>query len=324
MSLVDKIKNILFEVEDDPKKDDGNVEVIKIKDDDLKEEKIVTNNKIEEIKEEKEFREVKKEETPSERELFKIDNNTFTFPDFDEEEFQSSYRNKPVEKIDDDLEELRKPPVKENRNTQFRQNNNVLEFERKKNQEKRNEYTERRERMESTERVERKKFKPSPIISPVYGVLNKDYTTDDIVDRNSPKIDVDTVRKKAFEQPKVEKKVKVEEEPEVTFLDTNDKGKFKSIDALLEEASDEITLEDTLEMPVSNNLEAIEEELEKISEHEKKKDNDTITEEFSKDLDAAIEKTIEENKEPIDNEEDLDNDLFELIDSMYEERKEAK
>lgn len=30
-------------------------------------------------------------------------------------------------------------------------------------------------KIETTETIERKKFKPSPIISPVYGVLDRDY-----------------------------------------------------------------------------------------------------------------------------------------------------
>jgi len=67
------------------------------------------------------------------------------------------------------------------------------------------------------------------------------------------------------------------------------------IDDLLEEASDEISLEDTLEIPKTNNLDAIEEELEKLETEPK----------VNKDLDDT-----------------LDNDLFELIDSMYDEREE--
>ena len=42
------------------------------------------------------------------------------------------------------------------------------------------------------------------------------------------------------------------------------KEEYKSINDLLEEASEEIPLDDTLEMPISNNLDVIEEELEKI------------------------------------------------------------
>ena len=69
------------------------------------------------------------------------------------------------------------------------------------------------------------------------------------------------------------------------------------LDDLLEEASDEISLEDTLEIPKTNNLDAIEEELEKLDAKEKT---------THKDLDDT-----------------LDSDLFELIDSMYDDREEV-
>ena len=51
----------------------------------------------------------------------------------------------------------------------------------------------------------KKVFKPSPIISPVYGILDKNYKKDDIVTKKSPRssyhsenITVDDVRKRAF------------------------------------------------------------------------------------------------------------------------------
>ncbi len=334
MSLVKKIKDILFEVEDDDNVNES-VDVIKIKDNG---DNTNNNNKIDELKD---IKEEKTETVQSERELFKLDNNTFTFPDFDEEEFQNNFsRNNENKTYEDNF--LQKD------NNKYRQNNNVLDFERKKNVEKKNEYAkyERQERNidRDFDKGEKKKFKPSPIISPVFGVLNKDYKSSDIVDRtDNTKIDVDYVRKKAFEPINKEKiempKVSdfTEEtisEPVVTFFEERDEVKpekednkensqektTKSIDTLLEEASEEISLEDTLEIPVSNNLEAIEEELEKISEEEKTKDaDDMLEEEFSNNLDAAIDKSISDEKVKDD---DIDNDLFELIDSIYDEREE--
>lgn len=268
MSLVKKLKDILFEEEE-------YTEPIKIHDE-VKEEtpKIV---KVE-AKEEKTQEEEK--EVTSERELFKSDNN-FSFPDFDEEEFAFNMnRAKPK--------------------------SNVLEYERKKTVEKRTDYG-RYERVETREYTEKKKFKPSPIISPVYGILNQDYKAEDIVTKRdaASTIDIEAVRKKAFE-PKVEEKEVVEtiDEPVVTFFEEKETIKikeekpienYKSIDDLLEEASDEIELEDTLEIPTTNNLDAIEEELEKLDMEEK---------DSEKDLDDT-----------------LDSDLFELIDSMYDDRE---
>ena len=269
MSLVKKLKDILFEEEE-------YTEPLKVVEE--KKEEVPVSIDIEP---EEEIKDVVKQDIPSERDLFKKENN-FKFPEFDEEEFASNF-TKP------------KPTP------------NVLEYERKKTYEKRTDYG-RYERIETREYTEKKKFKPSPIISPVYGILNQDYKAEDIIDKkdSSSNIDIEAVRKKAFE-PKVEEKIeKVEtiDEPVVTFFEEKETIKFndevvkenyKSIDDLLEEASDEIALEDTLEMPKTNNLDAIEEELEKLEIEEKPRKN--------------LEDT-------------LDNDLFELIDSMYDEREE--
>lgn len=275
MSLVKKLKDILFEEEE-------YTEPIKVVEE--KKEEIPSTIKIEPEEEKKEITKVN--EVTSERELFKNENN-FRFPDFDEEEFTSNITQK-------------NQPVKPS--------SNVLEYERKKTYEKRTDYG-RYERVETREYTEKKKFKPSPIISPVYGILNQDYKADDIVKKesNTSNIDIDSVRKKAFEPPKEEKEEVIQNisEPVVTFFEEKETVKlkempkredYKSIDDLLEEASDEITLEDTLEMPLTNNLDAIEEELEKLEVEPKEKE---------KDLDDT-----------------LDSDLFELIDSMYDEREE--
>ena len=269
MSLVKKLKDILFEVEEEDTEEIKVVEEPVVAEEPVKTEEVVLDEP--------------KKEVPSERELFKSENN-FKFPDFDEDEFQSSFsRVKPVN------------------------NGNVLEYERKKTYEKRTDYG-RYERVETREVTEKKKFKPSPIISPVYGVLNQDYKAEDIVDKNSSasNIDIDSVRKKAFqikdEEVETLNETKIDE-PVVTFFEEketfkikSDKEEFKTLNELLESAAEEISLEDTLEIPKTNNLDAIEEELEKLE----------------------IEKPVEK-----DNLEDtLDNDLFELIDSMYDEREE--
>ena len=268
MSLVKKLKDILFEEEE-------YTEPIKIQEE-VKEEspKIV---KIEPTHEETPSFEEK--ETASERELFRSDNN-FKFPEFDEEEFVSN---------------MSRPKPKAN----------VLEYERKKSVEKRTDYG-RYERVETREYVEKKKFKPSPIISPVFGILNQDYKAEDIVNKKdtASNIDIEAVRKKAFEPIQEESVTETIDEPVVTFFEEKETitikeetpaENYKSIDDLLEEASDEINLEDTLEIPKTNNLDAIEEELEKLDVEEK-----------------TVEKDLDDT---------LDSDLFELIDSMYDERE---
>ena len=278
MSLVKKLKDILFEEEE-------YTEPIKVVEEAKKEEPAAVKIEFEEEVNE----EVPRSEIPSERELFKKENN-FRFPDFDEEEFVSSFQtSKPAQK------------------QVSKQNSNVLEYERKKTYEKRTDYG-RYERVETREYTEKRKFKPSPIISPVYGILNQDYKAEDIVNKKdtASNIDIDSVRKKAFE-PKVEfkeEKKDIIDEPVVTFFEeketiklkeTPKRNTYKSIDDLLEEASDEISLEDTLEIPKTNNLDAIEEELEKLE------------------TEPIVKKDLDDTQ---------DNDLFELIDSMYDEREE--
>ncbi len=305
MSIFKKLKDVLFEEEEytepikirEEKKEEVPVRPKTIEQVEKKTERVVFDDAVEapiatKISPAPEKNsEVRSTRAESERELFKKE-NTFEFPSFDEEEFQSSMRNN-------------KPTT------------NVLEYERKKSVETRTDYG-RYEKVVEKEYTEKKKFKPSPIISPVYGILNQDYKAEDIVNKSdNAKLDFESVRKKAFE-PKEEKKEKkvndipkvsdIIDEPVVTFFDEKDKLKvedepqkeeYKSINDLLEEASEEIPLDDTLEMPISNNLDVIEEELEKIDD--------------TKEEDKTVEEDLEEIK---------DNELFELIDSMYDEREE--
>lgn len=280
MSLFNKIKDILFEEEEQ-------TEAIKtIKEEPKKE--IPVERKIEapvepqNVSNNYNFNKVDIE-VPKEKDLFS--DNSFKFPDFDEEEFKSSIPKRQT-------------------------SNNVLEYERKKVIEKRDREYSRYDRNEPKELVEKKKFKPSPIISPVYGVLNQDYKPEDVKNREEtiPVLNVDEVRKKAFE-PEVlipESKEEVIDEPVVTFFEEKEEKvqkfeEMKSIDELLESASDEeITLEDELEISSDNNLDAINEELENYSE--------------------PVE--INDSKENLD--DTLESDLFELIDSMYETREDGE
>ena len=280
MGFFTKMKNILFEEEDV-------TEEIKVpkkekKKEIEKEEKPISHQVMPEKKvEEPVLKEEPKKEnnfdTMSERELFKSE-NTFPFPDFDEEEFSNSINNQP------------KP-----------RNTNVLEYERKKRVETRTDYG-RYERTEVKETTEKKKFKPSPIISPVYGILNEDYTMEDIKERNDGKPDIDEVRKKAFEEP-VEM---IDEEPKKTYYEEvtvkvkepeeEKQEKVKTIDELLEDTSDEV-IETDDKQPVIKDKKAydkIDEDLEELT------------------------KVEPEKEESNEDEDTLENDLFDLIDSMYD------
>lgn len=293
MGLLNKIKGILFEeVEED--------EVVNTPKSEEKKpiaEKIEPQKKVEEVETPK-VNVVKPKaevEQLNERELFKSD-NTSPFFDFDEEEFSNMSR-------------VQKP----------KPSTNVLEYERKKKMEKRYDmgsFT----KVERTEVVEKKKFKPSPIISPVYGILNEDYRPEDIKNKSEVStnntLDFNSVRKKAFgEEVKEEPKTTYYEETVTVKLKENDeekKQKVKTIDELLENTSD-VTI-DVEEPKVEEKLDAINEDSE-VNDYEK---NDEDLEELTPKKD--VEKT---EYEKVEDDDTLENDLFDLIDSMYDNREDG-
>jgi len=292
MGLVSKLKNILFEEEE--------VEIPVIE---KKEKKIVSQPEYKEvpqkeevrtleetnyrnfyndlepaIKEERRQEEINRyqQEVVSEREIFKSE-NTFNFPAFDEEEFESALPKR---------------------------SSNVMEYERKKI-EKKNEYKrpERKEEVKDT----KVKFKPSPIISPVYGILDKNYTPDDITSRsdnlNTRTLDVDSVRKKAFGTLEVDKvkeenfdDKRIQEKIQEDRILEEKLEKARTIDELLKDSSDDV-------IEVSNDIieenRSFDEAIDSLEDIEPKHEND-----FEDDT--------------------LENDLFDLIDSMYENREDGE
>lgn len=140
---------------------------------------------------------------------------------------------------------------------------------------------------------EPKKFRPSPVISPVYGVLGENYKKEDILPRASsegilPKImDVDNVRKKAFgilEQN----------------MDTNEALQdFKGDSEIPLEKIDENLDEDIMGKTIKIDVDDVKNELDKKEEID------------SSDTKASVKK----------DDEALEKDLFNLIDSMYETRE---
>lgn len=297
MGIFNKIKGILFEeIEEDevarePKREAKpiaeKIEPVRVVEPEVKEAPRVVSTPKETVKP---TSGVKKEDSIdhiNERELFKSE-NTFNFPDFDEEEFTSLSR---VQKT--------------------KQPTNVLEYEKKKKTEKKYDLG-RYERIERTEVVEKKKFKPSPIISPVYGILNEDYKPEDIkskpVEEDVDALDYASVRKKAFEE--VEPVTTYYEESTIVKIKDDEeerRQKVKTIDELLEDTSDIVIKTDEVseEVPEVETYEKIDEELDDLELH-------------------AEEKMPEYEEKTPDYEEDtLENDLFDLIDSMYDNREDG-
>ncbi|MEG1647275.1 MAG: hypothetical protein RR325_00730 [Bacilli bacterium] len=150
-----------------------------------------------------------------------------------------------------------------------------------------------------------KKFQPSPVISPVYGILDKNYNKEDVIDHSKTtrsdcykphkNVTVDDVRKKAFG----------------TLEDDLEKSLFKDDPIYTEKEEYLITSDETA--LTSSPVDFIEEELVKNYKREVKNDlNENMTLEVLNNL---------EDKEDKEDKEDInlsESDLFNLIDSMYE------
>ncbi len=267
MGLFNKLKNVLFEEEEievpveEPKK-----EVVK---EVVKEEPIKKSVSLEE-----DIPSLNAEEFHSEK--------SFDFPVFDEEEFTEV---KKEQKMAKDTIPNRSMGI------------NLFDYERPKTKKdndvkiKAPEIKGRAYEAKNTT-LSKHKFQPSPVISPVYGVLDKNYKKEDIILAKDEKkaVDVDDVRKKAFGtlEEDIEKKMNPPKRSTVP--------KEKTIDELLEASSyEEINLQDDEKLDVPMNLE-------QLDQREKKQP-----------------KPVEDKK---DTENDtFENDLFDLIDSMYENKE---
>jgi len=181
---------------------------------------------------------------------------------------------------------------------------------------------------------EKKQFKPTPIISPVYGILDQNYKKEDVIVkkdilRRPSELSIDEVRKKAFGSLEDEIDANLVTENETSVIKTKEEIKIKKEQiiekkpVIVEEPVDklktigELIEEDELEL----NIPDIEDtkELDSIKENDLVDNN--IEEEYLEEPNNTIEDILEETNDlnEIDEEEE---DLFSLIDSMYEEKGE--
>lgn len=159
-------------------------------------------------------------------------------------------------------------------------------------------------------------FKPTPIISPVYGILDKNYKKEDITSRkksvsldgfySQPKtLTVDDIRNKAYgtleddlestlvgPMGPIHEKIEVEEE----VVEDND-------------MFEELEQEEVITVPTDSAIQEFinEEPTDSIEENNPEEITDNIVEE-------ELNKIYDDNKETLN-----DSDLFNLIDSMYED-----
>ena len=169
--------------------------------------------------------------------------------------------------------------------------------------------------------VEKKYFKPSPIISPIYGIMDKNYKKEDIFEKpkkplsieQQRSVDLDAVRKKAFGT--------LEDDIEST-LDNSLEDFYgnESSPVRLKKKDVEKLEDDELTQPIKT----IDELLIDSMDENAKKDTKEKYERVS-DLNETfkLDEVINEMKKA-SNKLSNDDDLFKLIDSMYEERDDNK
>lgn len=158
--------------------------------------------------------------------------------------------------------------------------------------------------MEKT--VEKKVFKPSPIISPVYGILNKDYYKEDISSKkrtsyyqedSNKNITIDDVRNKAFGTLEDELK------QELSYTQENDISENETLF---------FKNEFTEESDLFENVESFNENLDESFNEVSINDADYADNMDDSDLTNEI-NNVFESEEKVN-----ESDLFDLIDSMYE------
>lgn len=269
MSLLEKVRNFFYDDEYE---------------EEIEPEKPHHKEKKEKIKI-KDFREDRKEKQDiSERELFKAE-RTFNFPmDIEEEEERIPVRREKEQKIEEEEDiKVYKPKFEEPKEQKEVSYSGIRTYAKKE---------ERREEREAP-----KKFRPTPVISPIYGIMDKNYTKEDLImdasnDYEAPKkVDYDTVRKKAYSSAYSK-----------SLDDT--KGIFFNLD----EEKEEVKNEEDEDVKITYNDVTVEEE--------QKDDDVTIGEKIDE-----YEKQLEEDEDEFEENQVLsetkEQDLFNLIDNMY-------
>ena len=305
MGLFDKLKNVLFE-DDEETSEIPVIEKKEVK----KEEEVISEPRFKSTP----SVEKKEEEEDVPKRTSDLDNSNEKpiFQSFDEEEFDriaAINRNRLLERdrkarekkeMERKLEEARKSEVsyETSESRVVRRDTHV---------ERRPSYSYRET---PKEEVRTHKFKPSPVISPVYGILDKNYKKEDILPRASsdgtlPKVmDVDNVRRKAFGI--------LEEEIAKNDPLKNFQGEKKEEPISKELVEDSLNVDEKIQP-----LDRIEEPV--ISFEDDINDFKVEDEIDSKKDSNSYDKAREDRLTASD--DTLESDLFNLIDSMYDNRE---
>jgi len=310
MSFMNKVKNFFYEDVEEDIEDTRPEEKEKKKFNPFKKEPKV--EPVEEIK-----KDIKQETNNdlSERELFRAE-RTFNFPmDLGDEIFDDEPTKVEEKKVETPY--VKPEPVREQTYTRSIYHNISKE---------------------EPKREEKKHFKPSPVVSPVYGILDKNYTVDDVVEADKTKefsfdkkiVDFDSVRSRAYKEldEELEKTMnndifynldeEVKDEPTdepsviITYDEIEETTPVEAEEVEFKEPEIEIPEEPkVVETPVSL---PVEDEDDDIAPDVKIEVPKRSRRSRANDLIAETEKKDKEEKE----------DLFNLIDNMYNEDEEEE
>ncbi len=295
MKLLDKLKNVFFE---EVPEDEDEEELPQTFAKKIEPKKPVEPPKVHEIKREEEptIEEDFEEEKEEVEEEKPVEKEEPTFPMmFDDDDFLEDTK---IKEEDDYV-----PPVSYRREDkpekelyQGKRELSYIESVRKPNYSYTKSYYEERES---------KGFKPSPIISPVYGVLDKNYRKEEVVTKKEVKLstnhnafDLDTVRNKAFGKEDEEisdkktREAKMEEKEDKKIYDVNNN----------KPQVNRVTLADADEyyndLGLAYNVD--------YSDASRNNNNNTRTSKYNNN-----------NKNNNKKDKEVDDNLFDLIDSMY-------
>ena len=320
MGLLDKIKNLFLEDEEDSEEvvlEEENKKVYEEPKDVLP--KVMRDTILEETK---------KEEIPQKKFNFPVDFNEESTPsrvnnNLNKSANTSDY-NKPVNNV----------VIKTTTNNI--NNNTGLNINREVNKKTVELYPKKEETKF------KQKFKPTPVISPVYGVLDKNYKKDEVREKSedkvemrrpSKKVDFETVRKKAFGNLSDDIRDNLMCENCELYKEAKRISEMSSDDLLYDMLVEETKKEDiTIEKAYDNYEDyGVAYEPEKVNTLNENEDllDEKQLEEREEDVDIEeISTLLEENEEVHDvpsrsekkKDNKVDDDFFQLIDSMYKER----
>lgn len=229
------------------------------------------------------------------------------FMSFDEEEFER-LNSRVIRNENKVKKEVKSISVPVNNNIARKANNNFSSTS-----------TNRDTRMEKNDRYKinsgtlgsgKKPFTPSPVISPVYGILGSNYTKEDIIDRK------DGMKREVVVKPIV----KVKEEPHIEEVETEAVYEV-DIDSVRKKAYG--SLEDLEKTLTSNDIPELKENKKEL-EHDTKEDSLDV--EVVKPEKLSVEDQLDEkfeisNSIEEDMESSLTDDLDKVVDKVIETKK---